>query len=98
MQPTQPSTIEMFLPFIAIFVIFYFLIMRPQSKRAKQHEGFLKDLKRGDQVISDSGILGTIDGLTEQFVTLEIAPDVKVKMLRKKVTGSMNNIVNENKK
>ncbi len=98
MQPTQPSTIEMFLPFIAIFVIFYFLIIRPQSKRAKQHEGFLKDLKRGDQVISESGILGTIDGLTEQFVTLEIAPDVKVKMLRKKVTGSMNNIVNENKK
>lgn len=98
MQPTQPSTIEMFLPFIAIFVIFYFLIIRPQSKRMKQHEGFLKDLKRGDQVISDSGILGTIDGLTEQFVTLEIAPDVKVKMLRKKVTGSMNNIINENKK
>lgn len=98
MQPAQPSTIEMFLPFIAIFVIFYFLIIRPQSKRMKQHEGFLKDLKRGDQVISDSGIIGTIDGLTEQFVTLEIAPDVKVKMLRKKVTGSMNNIVNENKK
>lgn len=98
MQPAQPSTIEMFLPFIAIFVIFYFLIIRPQSKRMKQHEGFLKDLKRGDQVISESGIIGTIDGLTEQFVTLEIAPDVKVKMLRKKVTGSMNNIVNENKK
>ncbi len=98
MQPAQPSTIEMFLPFIAIFVIFYFLIIRPQSKRMKQHEGFLKDLKRGDQVISDSGIIGTIDGLTEQFVTLEIAPDVKVKMLRKKITGSMNNIVNENKK
>ena len=98
MQPAQPSTIEMFLPFIAIFVIFYFLIIRPQSKRMKQHEGFLKDLKRGDQVISDSGIIGTIDGLTEQFVTLEIAPDVKVKMLRKKITGSMNSIVNENKK
>lgn len=98
MQPAQPSTIEMFLPFIAIFVIFYFLIIRPQSKKMKQHEGFLKDLKRGDQVISDSGIIGTIDGLTEQFVTLEIAPDVKVKMLRKKVTGSMSNIVNENKK
>ena len=98
MQPAQPSTIEMFLPFIAIFVIFYFLIIRPQSKRMKQHEGFLKDLKRGDQVISESGIIGTIDGLTEQFVTLEIAPDVKVKMLRKKITGSMNNIVNENKK
>lgn len=87
MQPAQPSAIEMFLPFLLIFVIFYFLIIRPQSKRAKQHDGFLKDLKRGDEVVTASGILGKIDGLTEQIVTLEIANGVKIKMLRKQVAA-----------
>jgi preprotein translocase subunit YajC len=85
---TQPSSIEMFLPFIAIFVIFYFLIIRPQSKRMKEQEGFIGQLKRGDAVVTASGILGTIDGLTDQYVTLEIATGVKIKMLRKQITGS----------
>lgn len=84
----QPSSLEMFLPFIAIFVIFYFLIIRPQSKRLKEQESFISQLKRGDAVVTASGILGTVDGLTEQFVTLEIAQGVKVKMLRKHISGS----------
>jgi len=95
----QPSMVEMFMPFVFIFVIFYFLIIRPQSKKLKQHEGLLKELKRGDQVVTNSGILGTIDGLTEQFVTLEIATGVKVKMLRKQIAGLAANIIfNEVKK
>ncbi len=84
----QPSSLEMFLPFIAIFVIFYFLIIRPQSKRLKEQESFVGQLKRGDAVVTASGILGTIDGIADQFVTLEIAQGVKIKMLRKQITGS----------
>jgi preprotein translocase subunit YajC len=88
MQPAAPSTIEMLMPFVFIFVIFYFLIIRPQSKKAKQHDSYIKELKRGDQVITNSGMLGTIDGITELIVTLEIANGVKVKMLKKQIAGS----------
>lgn len=88
MQPAQPSAVEMFLPFIFIFVIFYFLIIRPQSKRLKSHDAFVKEMKRGDQVITNSGILGTIDGMTDQFVTLEIASGVKIKILRKQIASA----------
>lgn len=88
MQPAQPSMLEMFMPFIIVLGIMYFLMIRPQSKRLKQHESFLKDIKRGDQVITASGILGTVDGLTDQFVTLEIADGVKIRMLKKQISGS----------
>ena len=94
MSSAQPSPVEMFLPFIFIFVIFYFLIIRPQSKRLKTHEAFLKEIKRGDQVITSSGILGTIDGLMEQFVTLEIASGVKIKVLRKQIASSAAALTN----
>ncbi len=98
MQPAQPSTLEMLLPFIVLFGVMYFLMIRPQSKRLKEHSSFLKDLKRGDQVVTSSGILGTIDGLTEQFVTLEIADGVKVKMLRKQIASSAATVTSETKK
>ena len=81
----QPSAVEMFAPFVFIFVIFYFLIIRPQAKRQKDHQKFLSEIKRGDEVITASGILGRIDGMTEQFVTVEIADGVKVKMLRSQI-------------
>jgi len=93
----QPSSLEMFLPFIAIFVIFYFLIIRPQSKRLKDQESFIGQLKRGDAVITASGIFGTIEGLTEQFVTLEIAQGVKIKVLRKQISGSQAQVLESGK-
>lgn len=94
----QPSTIEMLFPFIFIFVIFYFLIIRPQSKRMKTHDQFLTNLKRGDEVITSGGILGKVDGLTDQFVTLEISDGVKIKMLRKQVAASQSSALAEPKK
>ncbi len=98
MQPAQPNMLEMLMPFIVVFGIMYFLMIRPQSKRMKAHESFLKDLKRGDQVVTASGILGTVDGMTEQFVTLEIAEGVKVKMLKKQVAASAASATGESKK
>lgn len=88
----QPSTFEMLVPFLVIFGVFYFMILRPQNKRQKDHQGFLKDLKRGDEVITASGILGRIEGITEQFVTLEVADGVRLKMLRSQVAGSQKNM------
>ncbi|MGZ3768610.1 MAG: preprotein translocase subunit YajC [Bdellovibrio sp.] len=94
----QPSAFEMFVPFIFIFVIFYFLIIRPQSKRQKDHQKFLSEIKRGDEVITASGILGRVEGITEQFVTLEIADGVKVKMLRSQIATSQKAATTEEKK
>lgn len=84
----QPSPFEMFVPFIFIFVIFYFLIIRPQSKKAKEQQKFISELKRGDEVITASGILGRVDGLSDQFATVEIADGVKIKILRNQIASS----------
>lgn len=84
----QPSLLEAVFPFIIMFVILYFLLLRPQMKKQKEHQGFVSSLKRGDEVITQSGILGKIEGLTEQFVTLEIADGVRIKMLRSQIAGS----------
>ncbi len=94
----QPSTFEMFVPFIFIFVIFYFLILRPQTKRQKDHQKFLSEIKRGEEVITSSGILGRIEGLSDQFVTLEIADGVRVKMLRSQIATTQKAATAEEKK
>lgn len=97
MNPAQPSALEMFLPFGFILVIFYFMIIRPQGKRMKEHEKLVSDLKRGDAVITQSGILGTIDGMTDAVVTLEVAPNVKIKMLKKQIAGPQSSLENNKK-
>lgn len=89
MPAAQPNMFEMFFPFAIVLVVMYFFMIRPQSKKMKEHEAFLKDLKRGDQVITASGILGTVDGFTDHFVTLEIASGVKIKVLRKQIASSL---------
>ena len=76
-----------FIPLILIFVIFYFLLIRPQQKKAKEHQQFLANLKKGDAVVTSGGIYGTITGLTDAVVTLEIADNVRVKVARGYVLG-----------
>lgn len=75
------------LPLILIFVIFYFLLLRPQIKRAKEHKQMVGSLSRGDEVISNGGLLGRITRLDEQFVSVEIADGVIVKMQRTAVAA-----------
>ncbi len=77
-----------FIPLILIFVVFYFLLIRPQQKQAKQQQQFLNDLKTGDKVITKGGIHGTITGLTDTVVTLEIAQNVRVKVSRSAIASS----------
>jgi preprotein translocase subunit YajC len=71
-----------FLPLILMFVIFYFLLIRPQQKKAKEHRQFLDNLKRGDRVVTAGGLHGEITGLSDQTVTLEIAEKIRVKVGR----------------
>ncbi|MBH0202757.1 MAG: preprotein translocase subunit YajC, partial [Nitrospira sp.] len=73
------------LPFLLIFIIFYFLLIRPQQKKQKQQQALLDALKKGDKVITTSGIWGTITNIGKETVTLQIADNTKVKMQRENV-------------
>jgi preprotein translocase subunit YajC len=83
----QGGGLGAFLPLIIIFAIFYFLLIRPQQRKAKQHKQILASLKKGDRVVSSGGLHGVITGLTEDTVTLEISPKVRVKVSRGYVAG-----------
>ncbi len=84
----QPGLVEQMVPLVVIFVIFYLLIIRPQSKRHKKHQDFVSSMKRGDSVLTSGGILGTIEGITDKWVTLEVAEGVRFKILRAQIAGS----------
>lgn len=74
-----------FLPLILLIVVFYFLLIRPQSKRAKEHKKLLSELKKGDEVVSNGGVVGKIVKVEESFVEVEIAKNVIVKIQRQAI-------------
>lgn len=88
----SPSFLEQMVPWILIFGVFYLFLIRPQAKQKKQHAQFLSQLKKGDEVITMSGFLGKIEGLTEKFITLEIASGIKVKILRNHIAGPLKEV------
>jgi preprotein translocase subunit YajC len=73
------SMLTSLLPLVLIFVIFYFLLIRPQQKRAKEHRQMLDNIKKGDKVITSGGIYGVVESVGTNTVTLKIAENVKVK-------------------
>ena len=85
----QSAGFGAFVPLLIMFAIFYFLLIRPQQKKAKQHKELLGGLKKGDRVVSSGGLHGTVTGLTEDVVTMEIAPKVRVKVSRGSISGLM---------
>lgn len=76
-----------FIPLILMFAIFYFLLIRPQQKKAKVHKEMIAAVKKGDRVVSSGGLHGVVTGLTDDVITLEIAPKVRVKVSRGSVAG-----------
>ena len=86
--PGAPSNPLMsFLPLIILFGIFYFMLIRPQMKRSKEQRAMISALARGDEVVTSGGMLGRIDELADQFVTLEIADGVRVKVSKQHITS-----------
>lgn len=75
-----PNPIMTFLPLILLFVVFYFLMIRPQMKRQKEHRNMVAALSKGDEVVTNGGIAGKVDDVGESFITVEIAPNVKIKL------------------
>jgi preprotein translocase subunit YajC len=87
--PGQPSALMQFLPLVLIFVVFYFLLIRPQTKRAKEHRAMIAALETGAEIVTAGGILGKVVELGEQFVVVEIADGVRVKVQRHTITQVM---------
>ena len=88
-QAAAPDAIMQVLPLALILAVFYFLLIRPQQQKAKEHENFVKGLKRGELVVTSSGLFGRIVELRDQDVTLEIAPNVRVRYERSKISGAV---------
>lgn len=85
-----------FLPLIIMFAIFYFLLIRPQQRKAKQHREMLSSIKKGDRVVSSGGLHGVVTGLTDDLVTMEIAPKIRVKVSRGSISGVARKEVPQN--
>jgi preprotein translocase subunit YajC len=87
----QGSFLTSMLPLVLIFVIFYFLLIRPQQKRAKEHKLMVENLRRGDQVVTSGGVLAKVTKVGDgDEVEVEIAKDVKVKLIRSTITAVLS--------
>lgn len=78
----QSGSLLSMLPLLLIFVVFYFMLIRPQSKRAKEHKAMIDALETGSEVATSGGIIGKVTEVGEHFATVEIAPNVQVKVQR----------------
>lgn len=81
------STFLGLMPLILMFAIFYFLLIRPQQKRAKEHKAMLEAVKRGDDVVTSGGVHGKVTGITDEVLTLEVAPNIKIRVQKQAVAS-----------
>ncbi len=96
--PASPvSAIGPMVPLLIIFGIFYFLIIRPQQKKAKEQQKFIAELKRGDMVITNSGIIGMVKTLSDKLITLEVDEGVCLKVLRSQILEGASALTKEPK-
>jgi preprotein translocase subunit YajC len=95
--PAGSMDIMSFLPIILMFAVLYFLMIRPQQKKAKEHRALLEALAKGDEVVTNSGIAGRITKVGDEFLTVEIAENVQIRMQKGAVVvvlpkGSLKNL------
>jgi preprotein translocase subunit YajC len=83
---SQGDLLTTMLPMVAIFVVFYFLLIRPQQKKAKEHRSMLEALEKGNEVVTAGGVVGRITRIADPYVTVEIAPGIEVTVQRQAVT------------
>jgi preprotein translocase subunit YajC len=81
-QSSQTDSLLTFLPMVAIFVVFYFLLIRPQQKKQKEARAMLDSLNKGDEVVTAGGVVGRISKLSDQYATIEIAPNTEMVVQR----------------
>lgn len=86
--PQQQNPIMSFVPIILVFLVLYFLMIRPQKKKMEEEQKFITQLQKGDEIFTKSGLIGKIVGMTDKIVTLELEGGQKVKYLRSQIGGS----------
>lgn len=84
---TGPGPLMTIFPFIVILVIMYFMVFRPQQKKQKEHQEMLNKLKRNDEVMTSGGIYGKVTEIKDQVVTLEVAPNVRIRVSRPQISA-----------
>lgn len=84
--PPEPGFMA-FLPFILMFVVFWFLMIRPQQRKMKEQQEMQNSLKKGEEVVTSSGMIGKVTGVADKVITLEIADNVRVKMLKSQISA-----------
>jgi len=84
-----PDPLISFLPLILIFVVFYFLLIRPQNKRQKEHRELVSNLAVGDEVVTAGGVLGKVTEVSEQFLRIEVADGVQLRVQRHTIGAVM---------
>ncbi|MBL6918586.1 preprotein translocase subunit YajC [Arenicellales bacterium IMCC55707] len=77
------------LPLVVIFVLFYFLLIRPQQKRAKQHKEMVAALKKGEEIVTNGGLLGKVTEVSDNFVTVEVSSGLNVRIQRQSISQVM---------
>lgn len=80
-----PSLITSFIPILLLFVIFYFLLIRPQQKKQKQHQALVSNLRRGDKIVTNGGLYGSVVDVKDHVIVLKVADDVKVEIVKNAV-------------
>ncbi len=83
----QAGTLELILPLLLMFGIFYFLLIRPQQKKAKEHKNMIGAINKGDEIITNGGMLGKITDVDDNFLTCKIAQNVEVKIQRHAISS-----------
>lgn len=91
------STLMSIAPFIAVFVIMYFMIIRPQNKRAKETKMMLDSIKKGDRVITAGGIIGVISKVDDQEVTVEVADNVEMRVIKSSISQVISKLPSKDK-
>jgi preprotein translocase subunit YajC len=84
--PASPLANPIFM-MVAIAAVFYFVMIRPQQKQAKQHQAFVTSLKKGDEVVTHSGIVGTVHAVEDRTVTLDVGAGTKLRIIKNQVAG-----------
>jgi len=96
-QQSPLGGFSLLIPAALFFVIFYFIVMRPQNKRQSEHQAFLSKLGKGDEVITSGGVVGKVDRVAGDLVFVEVANNVKLRVLKAQISGAYKSPAAEEK-
>ncbi len=95
--PAQNQLMQ-FLPLVVVFIIFYFFMIRPQKKKYEEEQALLEKLAKGDEIYTKSGLIGTVHGITDTIVTVEVSEGVRFKVLKNQIGGLYKTLTDSAKK